>query len=80
VRTFPANRKVVRAERVQEVWGVECLSGRRGAQYRRAAVGEPPGCLGDERCRDRVDVAPSRRDPALLLAAANDDVNNELLR
>ncbi len=77
---FPANRQVVPAERVQEVRGVEDLCGRGGAPRLRVAVDEPPGCLGDERCRDGVDVAPSRRDPALLLAAAYDDVDNELLR
>jgi eukaryotic-like serine/threonine-protein kinase len=55
-----ANHQVARAERVQEVRGVEGLSGRGGALYLRATVDEAPGCLDDKRCRDGVDVASSR--------------------
>jgi AraC-like DNA-binding protein len=51
--TFPADRQL-RAERVQEVRGVEHLSRRGGAAYLRAAVEEPPGRLGAEWRRDGV--------------------------
>jgi hypothetical protein len=65
---------------VQEVRGGEDLSRCGRAPHLRAAVHEPPGRLGDERPRDRVDVASGGRDPALLRTAAHDDVDDELLR
>jgi hypothetical protein len=71
---------VVRAECVQEVRRGEDLRGRGGAPRLRPAVEEPPGRLGDKRSRDGVYVAPGRRDPAFFLAAADDDVDDELLR